>query len=975
VSPATSVAPSAASPAKVGQVLWLTVGAALLLVLAAAAALLLFSRELNVGRVTYVEARQTRATLDQLRAVISSLKDAETGAQGYVLTGSDEALEPYYDAERSLADQLDRLTKLAGEGEAGQIARELATLARTQLSFTTDVVTARRSQNAAAAADLLRTGTGRRQMDRIRELAAAFETHESELLALRRTAFEHRFERNESVVRVSLIAAIVVMFGAGVLLVWHTLRRVRAERAVEKTFSLLRSTMENVSQGVAVFNSRQQLIAWNARYAELRGLNPLKLQAGMTWNEILGMGARLVVTDQTGVLDGSKVPGIMAAGEPIEVEGIRADGAVLQLRGQRMHDGKYIVTYTDVTALKLSETAHRDQAARLSAILDGALDAIVTINESGSIESWSRSAERLFGYTAAEILRRNVRVLMPEPHSSAHDGYIRRYLQTGEGRIVGQRREVEALHKDGRRIPVDLGISEMRIGSRRLFIGIIRDLSSRQEIEQLKSGFVSTVSHELRTPLTSISGSLGLLAGGTAGALPAKAARLIDIAKLNCERLVRLINDILDLERAESGRLELRLAAQPLKSIVRQAIEANRAYAQTFGASIELAADSDDASVLVDRDRLIQVLTNILSNAAKFSPRGAIVAVAIRAELDSVRVSVRDRGPGIAPEFRSRIFQRFAQADSSDSRAKGGTGLGLSIAKTIVERLGGSIGFDSVPGEDTTFHITLPARHEVSTPVRADDDALPAPAVLLCEDDPDLARAVADVLESAGMRVSAVPSVRQAKVAVTQSRYDIALVDLHLADADGLELVSDLRTHDATRALPVIVMTAKPRTSADADRLGTLQLADWLQKPIDPSRLLDAIHNVLLELRDRRARILHVEDDESLTQLVEELLSDEAEVIRAHSLAQARAHIETERFDLVILDAALGDGSGLELLPVLHQAGSEAPPIILYSATEPSRELAERVQAALVKSRDSVEHLLATVRRLARPRSEEEAAE
>jgi PAS domain S-box-containing protein len=975
VSHATSVAPSAASPAKVGQVLWLTVGAALLLVLAAAAALPLFSRELNVSRSAYFEARHTRASLDQLHAVVSSLKDAETGAQGYVLTGSDEALLPYNAAERSLAEQLDLLTQLAGEGETGQIARELTTLARAQLSFTSDVVAARRSQDAAAATELLRGGTGRRRMDRIRELAAAFETHESELLATRRTAFEHRLERNESVVRVSLFVAIVVMLGAAVLLVWHTLRRVRAERAVEKTFSLLRSTLENVSQGVAVFDSRQQLIAWNARYAELRGLNPLKLHAGISWSEILGMGAKLVVKDQTGVLDGTKVPAIMAAGEPIDVEGIRDDGATLQLRGQRMHDGNYIVTYTDVTALKLSETAHRDQAARLSAILDGALDAIVTINESGSIESWSRSAERLFGYTAAEVLRRNVRLLIPEPHSSAHDGYLRRLLQNAEGSSVGQRREVEGLHKDGRRIPVDLGISEMRIGSRRLFIGIIRDLSSRKEIEQLKTGFVSTVSHELRTPLTSISGSLGLLAGGIAGALPAKAARLIDIAKLNCERLVRLINDILDLERAESGRLELRLAAQRLRSIVRQAIEANRAYAQTFGASIELAADSDDASVLIDRDRLIQVLTNILSNAAKFSPRGSVVAVAIRAEFDSVRVSVRDRGPGIAPEFRSRIFQRFAQADSSDSRAKGGTGLGLSIAKTIVERLGGSIGFDSVVGEGTTFHITLPARQDVATPVRASEDSLPAPAVLLCEDDPDLARAVADVLESAGMRVSAVSSVHQAKVAVSQSRYDIALVDLHLADADGLELVSDLRTHDATRALPVIVMTAKPRTSADAERLGTLQLADWLQKPIDPSRLLDAIHNVLLELRDRRARILHVEDDESLTQLVEELLSDEAEVIRAHSLAQARAHIEAERFDLVILDAALGDGSGLDLLPVLHEAGNAAPPIILYSATEPSRELAERVQAALVKSRDSVEHLLATVRRLARPRSAEEAAQ
>jgi CHASE3 domain sensor protein len=150
VSHATLVAPSAASPAKVGQVLWLTVGAALLLVLAAAAALLLFSRELDVGRATYLEARHTRATLDQLRAAFSSLKDAETGAQGYVLTGSEEALPPYDAAERSLADQLDQLTQLTGDSEAGQIAREFAARARTQLSFTRDVVAARRSQDPAA---------------------------------------------------------------------------------------------------------------------------------------------------------------------------------------------------------------------------------------------------------------------------------------------------------------------------------------------------------------------------------------------------------------------------------------------------------------------------------------------------------------------------------------------------------------------------------------------------------------------------------------------------------------------------------------------------------------------------------------------------------------------------------------------------------------------------------------------------------
>ena len=966
-----SVAPRAASPAKTGQILWLTVSAALLLIAVAVTALMLISRELNVGRAAYVHARQTRATLDQLRGVFSSLRDAEAGAQGYVLTGNEEYLSPYYAAERSLDGQLDRLTQLTAQGEGHQITPELVTLAREQFSFVSSVVATRRSQDSAAAVELLRGGVGKRQMNRIRELVTAFDVQESERLAERRSAFERRSARTEGAVHTALSSAILLMLAAGALLVWHAQRRVRAERAAQASFSLLRSTMENVSEGVAVFDQQQRLVTWNARYMELRGLNPVNVRAGMSWTDILDIGAKLVISDQTGIRDAYKVPELMAAGRSIDVEAARADGAALQVRGQRMPDSNYIVTYTDVTALKLSETAYRDQATRLSSILDGVVDAIVTINESGSIESWSRSAERLFGYTAAEVLRRNVRMLMPDPHLSAHDGYIRRYMQTGERRIIGQRREIEALHKDGRRIPVDLGISEMRIGSRRLFIGIIRDLSSRQEIEQLKTGFVSTVSHELRTPLTSISGSLGLLAGGIAGALPAKAARLIDIAKLNCERLIRLINDILDLERAESGRLELRLAAQRLKPIVRQAIDANRAYAQALGASIELAADSDDASVLVDRDRLIQVLTNILSNAAKFSPRDAAVSVAIRAEADSVRVSVRDRGPGIAPEFQSRIFQRFAQADSSDSRAKGGTGLGLSIAKTIMERLGGSIGFDSTQGEGATFYVTLPVRHEIATPVRSHGDVLAPAAVLLCEDDPDVARAIADVLEAAGMRVSAVPSVSQAKIALDQARFDIALVDLHLADSDGLEFVSDLRSRDATRALPVIVMTARPRTSEDSERLSTLQLADWLQKPIDPRRLLDAIRNVLLELRGRRARILHVEDDESLTELVEELLSDEADVVRAHSLAQALTHIEGTRFDLVILDAALGDGSGLDLLPMLHDAG-DAPPVILYSATEPSRDLSERVQAALVKSRDSVEHLLATVRRLAnRPRTVE----
>jgi PAS domain S-box-containing protein len=639
-----------------------------------------------------------------------------------------------------------------------------------------------------------------------------------------------------------------------------------------------------------------------------------------------------------------------------------AGGLLVRHTRSRLHAEKQASEAS--TALMRSEAAYRDQAVRLASILDNVVDGIITINESGSIESWSKGAQRLFGYEAGEVLRRNVKVLMPEPHQSAHDGYLRRYVQTGERRIIGRRIEAEALTKSGERVPIDLGISELRLGDRRLFIGIVRDISERLEVERLKAGFVSTVSHELRTPLTSIAGSLGLLAGGVAGALPPKASRLIDIAKLNCERLVLLINDILDLERAESGSLELRLEQQPLKPIVQHAIELNRSYAHNFAVSIELDPLAEDAAVLVDRDRLIQVLTNLLSNAAKFSPRGGLVRVSIQSDGDSARVSVLDKGPGISADFKDRIFRRFAQADSSDSRAKSGTGLGLSIAKATMEKLGGAIGFESEPGEGSMFYITLPVRQEMRAYPQRGRRSTAGPHVLICEDDPDIAQVFLDTLQSAGMRVRSVPTARQARAALTAEKFDIALVDLHLPDADGLEFIAELRVVEATRALPIIVVTASGHARADTREISALELADWLQKPVDPRRLLDAIHNVVAQHRAGRARILHVEDDESLTQLVHELLDEECDVTAVHTLADAKLAVRNREYHLVILDIGLGDGSGLDILPLLRRHDQPAPPVILYSATEASREVSEMVEAALVKSRHPVEQLLASVRAL-----------
>jgi PAS domain S-box-containing protein len=232
--------------------------------------------------------------------------------------------------------------------------------------------------------------------------------------------------------------------------------------------------------------------------------------------------------------------------------------------------------------------------------------------------------------------------------------------------------------------------------------------SERRRVDQLKDEFVSTVSHELRTPLTSIRGALGLLQGGIAGPLPTEAKELVTIAQENSERLLRLINDILDLERMESGLLTFNLAPQELGMLIKQAIVTQRGYAAQYGVHLEASLEAPDAQAMVDADRFLQVLANLLSNAIKFSPEGEKVRVRLERLEGRLRVSVEDQGPGIPESFRQRIFQKFAQADGSDTRRKGGTGLGLSITRALVERLGGTLDFVTQEGEGTTFRVVLP---------------------------------------------------------------------------------------------------------------------------------------------------------------------------------------------------------------------------------------------------------------------------
>ncbi len=512
---------------------------------------------------------------------------------------------------------------------------------------------------------------------------------------------------------------------------------------------------------------------------------------------------------------------------------------------------------------KRAEQALRESEARLRAIVDAAVDGIITIDEQGIIESVNSAVQCIFGYAPEELVGRNISVLMPEPHRSAHDAYIANYLRTGQRKIIGIGREALGQRKDGTIFPIDLAVSELRIEGHRLFTGIVRDITSRKQFEadllaakeaaeaanHAKDHFLAMLSHELRTPLTPVLAAITYIEA--TAELPTDLHKEIASVRRNVEMEARLIDDLLDLTRISRGKLELTPELVDTHVLLRQVVDICECDTRKKALEIRLGLHAQRRHIMGDPARMQQVFWNLIQNAVKFTPEGGHIAIRTRNRPgdDSILlVEIIDTGIGIETEAMSRIFNAFEQADRDTTRKYGGLGLGLAITKALIEMHGGTLdAFSDGLGKGSTFTACLPTvlqpAHSASPGRgRPADPAANRPGlrILLIEDHEDTLRVMSMLLDRCGHTVLKAQSSAEAMHIAASETFDLVVSDLRLPDGSGLDIMRAIRDRCQTPGIAIsgFGMEDDIRRSREAG------FHLHLTKPINFQTLQDAIERI-----------------------------------------------------------------------------------------------------------------------------------
>jgi PAS domain S-box-containing protein len=512
---------------------------------------------------------------------------------------------------------------------------------------------------------------------------------------------------------------------------------------------------------------------------------------------------------------------------------------------------------------------HRDTdaatyRAQLAAIVDSSDDGIISKTLDGTITSWNRAAERLFGWTASEAVGRHITLIIPTERLSEEDDVISR-IRRGE-RV--DHFETVRLRKDGSTVEVSITVSPVR-DSEGVIIGaskIARDISDRRRTEEereellaraqaarseaeaanrAKDDFLATLSHELRTPLNAILGWAQVL--GNARSDPDTVDRALETITRNAKQQARLIEDLLDLSSILRGKVRLDRRPVDLVSVVTEALATIRTAAEAKEVDIRTRFDPSVGAVSGDPERLQQVFWNLLSNAVKFTPQRGIVDLGVETAASRVVVRISDTGIGIRPDLLPVIFERFRQADSSITRTHGGLGLGLAIVKQLVDLHGGTVEAASRgEGHGATFTVTLPmapaSPPRAHAPMATLRDAGRCDGVhaLLVDDDADGRKLVELFLEQSGASVTAVDSAAEGLAALRQGRPDILISDLAMPEMDGYEFIRRVRDMPGMGRVPAVALTA--HASADV-RIRSFQAGydTYVAKPVDLVELIAVV--------------------------------------------------------------------------------------------------------------------------------------
>lgn len=764
----------------------------------------------------------------------------------------------------------------------------------------------------------------------------------------------------------------------------EAIERKLVEETLRKNQQLIQGIIDNSTAVICVKDIKGQYILVNRQYETLFNIDPEKI-IGKTANDIfskeeanafqknyetvLKKGIPLESEDSATLSDGPHTylsinfPLLDATGKPYAIASIS----------------------TDITERKRAEEEIKESEEKFKAVTQSASDAIVSINESGEIFFWNKSADTMFGYSNEEIIGKSLQLIIPNRFWQGHKSGLKRFRETREPKVIGKTVELIGRKKDGNEFPIELSISNWDMKDEICYSGIIRDISERKQIERamhqakleaekaasVKAEFLANMSHEIRTPMNGVIGMTGLLLDTE---LNAEQKDCVETIRASGDALLTIINDILDFSKIESGNLLLEMQSFYLHDSIEESFDflASKAAQK----NLEMAYDFENnvpEVIIGDITRLRQILINLLGNAIKYTEEGEI-AVTVNAEEKEdgkykIHFAVRDTGIGIPKDRMNKLFQSFSQVDTSTTRRFGGTGLGLAISKRLSEIMGGTVWAESELGKGSVFNFTIQA--ELGEEPKREYMIGPFPVlrkkkVLIVDDNETNRKLISYLVDKWEMDSVAVSSGLQALELIRGGEsFDVALIDMHMPNMNGIMLSAEIRRYCKRDELPLVMLTSIDRRKEDLKIISDYFSA-YLLKPIKQSQLYNAIISVFKEAKEEHVpgkretqfdselaqryplRVL-LADDNVINQKVAErmlqrmgyrpdIVSNGLEVLQA---------LENVPYDLLFIDVHMPEMDGLDATRrICKQYSREERPLIVAMTADVMKGDMEKCLAA-----------------------------